>query len=179
VRLPIIERTHAKAGLSLFSNQRLRVRARPGKEVALSWQCPFAEITSDPVKINKCFEELVKEIYRYEGCSFISLRTTLFSHFSSSPLVCRVCRYKFTPAGQPVITPAIKEAKKAAFRYTRADAPDLQFVQGGEEDVQPRIKAASLERLVERLTYDKYPCTRNAPSATRTHARSLTHALVS
>jgi hypothetical protein len=84
-----------------------------------------------------------------------------------------VCRYKFTPAGQPVITPAIKEAKKAAFRYTRADAPDLQFVQGGEEDVQPRIKAASLERLVERLTYDKYPCTCNAPSAAR--ARTLTH----
>jgi hypothetical protein len=85
-----------------------------------------------------------------------------------------VCRYKFTPAGQPVITPAIKEAKKAAFRYTRADAPDLQFVQGGEEDVQPRIKAASLERLVERLTYDKYPCTCNAPSAARarTHAHS-------
>jgi hypothetical protein len=53
----------------------------------------------------------------------------------------------------------MKEAKKAAFRYTRADAPDLQFVPGGEEDVQPRIKAASLERLVERLTYDKYPCT--------------------
>ncbi len=58
----------------------------------------------------------------------------------------------------------MKEAKKAAFRYTRADAPDLQFVPGGEEDVQPRIKAASLERLVERLTYDKYPCTHH-----RTH----------
>ncbi len=36
-----------------------------GKEVALSWQCPFAEITRDQTKISKSFEELVKEIYRY------------------------------------------------------------------------------------------------------------------
>lgn len=35
------------------------------KEVSLSWQCPFLEITPEISKINKAFEELIKEIYRY------------------------------------------------------------------------------------------------------------------
>jgi hypothetical protein len=59
-----------------------------GKEVALSWQCPFAEITRDQTKISKSFEELVKEIYRYGRAL-----SPLFP--ASSPLVswsaCRAC----------------------------------------------------------------------------------------
>ena len=39
------------------------------------------------------------------------------------------------------------------------DSEDLTFVQDGyEEDKQPKIKTASLDKVIERMTYEKYPC---------------------
>jgi len=104
-----------------------------GKDVAFFFECPFAECsTFRQEDVNNAFQELVAEVSRFKAAG-----------------------------SKRAVTPTRAEAKRVGFRnrYTRMDSEDLTFVQDGyEEDKQPKIKTASLDKVIERMTYEKYPC---------------------
>lgn len=82
---------------------------------------------------------LVKEINRYASKSMLA-------HSRSAE--------KFRLA--PHLPNALNS--KFIFRYSIVNTSEIQFAEGASEGERPAIKAATLQKLVDRATYEKYPC---------------------
>jgi hypothetical protein len=57
-----------------------------------------------------------------------------------------------------LISPVYHTENSRNFRHSRTDTEDIKFIMK-KDQVLPMIKSATLERLVERITYEKYPDT--------------------
>eukprot|EP01119_Soliformovum_irregulare_P004557 TRINITY_DN1560_c0_g1_i1.p1 TRINITY_DN1560_c0_g1~~TRINITY_DN1560_c0_g1_i1.p1 ORF type:complete len:1166 (+),score=383.87 TRINITY_DN1560_c0_g1_i1:136-3633(+) len=102
------------------------------KDLAMDFECPYHEFASSNQKeAQSIFVDLVRDMY--------------------------ICQLAKATGTRPPVTPVIKEARQSKmFRYSRADAPDIKFSKK-DTNAQPQIRAATVERLVQRLTYEKYP----------------------
>lgn len=122
-----------------------KVPTSEAKDLAISFEVPFFETVandSSNTGAHEAFSEVIRDIY----LSFKAKQEGL--------------------AKIPV-TPLVKEArhsKQMAFRYSRLDSEEIKFAHKNDQDPSsddtsrpPQIKAATLDKLIERLTYEKYP----------------------
>jgi Fe2+ transport system protein B len=140
-----------------------KISATEGKELATEFQCPYFETVATSEEHSKvsleCFTEVIREIYLVHK----SRNSTSSGNFD-------------------YITPLVKDAKtRHSFRYSRVDSDEIKFSKlnidekvkenysddpDENDEMQkaaqtsktlPQIRAATLPKLVERLTYEKYP----------------------
>lgn len=100
------------------------------KEISLQFERPYTEYDeTQHMTIAASIAELVREVGRFRA----SIRTPTLQ------------------------TPAAKEARKLQYRYTRVDSEEIKFSATETDDEKPEIVAATIDRAIERLTYEKYP----------------------
>jgi hypothetical protein len=117
------------------------------KEAAMTMEIPYFETiaTDQNPELKEMFGEIIREVY--------------FVHKAK------------LNGGAPMLTPHLREVKNQNLRFSRMDSAEIKFShnkatatpaqQGtdgtsGETLQYPQIKSATLEKLVERLTYEKY-----------------------
>lgn len=112
-----------------------QVTEEEGKDLAITLGCPFFEVCTispdDEKNGHLLFFEIIRQLY--------------FNHHAKVEGV------------KPQLTALTREARTSRdYRYSRTDLEDIKF-SSRDSTQQPQIRAATIEKLVERLTYEKYP----------------------